>query len=88
MSLWGQFLNRRGQLHVARAAKLSIALAAASSTNELDGCFPFPVLTAEAPVSAFYDFLGLLGPPSSVSTARASTSAQRRFEADVGARWP
>jgi hypothetical protein len=59
MSLWGQFLNRRGELHVARAAKLSSALAAASSTDELDRCFPFPVLAAEAPVRAFYDFFGL-----------------------------
>lgn len=59
MSLWGQFLNRRGELHVARATKLSSALDAASSIEEIDGCFPFPVLVAEAPVSAFYDFLGL-----------------------------
>ena len=50
-----------GQLpiHVARAAKFSSALAAASSTDELDSCFLFPVLVAKAPVSGFYEFFGL-----------------------------
>lgn len=55
MPLWGQFLDRRGEVRAAEAAVFRERLARASTVEELERCFPLPVLGLEAPVSDFYE---------------------------------
>jgi len=59
MSLWGQFLNYRGDIKQEAARQFLSALARQSSCCDLDRCFPFQVLTTEAPIQRFYAFHGL-----------------------------
>ena len=59
MPLWGQFLDRRGQVRTSPARQLLERLERQPSLDDLARCFPLPVLSAEAPVEAFYDFSGL-----------------------------
>jgi len=59
MPLWGQFLDRHGEIKESMARPFRERLTRQSCLDRLDACFPFQVLTVEAPVQAFYDFYGL-----------------------------
>ncbi|HYE93562.1 MAG TPA: hypothetical protein VEA38_21205 [Terriglobales bacterium] len=59
MSLWGQFLDRRGAVKPAMADPFRERLARATDIDALDACFPLPALTVEGPVRAFYAFYGV-----------------------------
>jgi hypothetical protein len=56
MPLWGQFVNRYGGLRENTSRRFRERLAQQSSLQSLEQCFPFQVLSLEAPVSEFYDF--------------------------------
>lgn len=59
MSLWGQFLDHRGRLKQSAARRLLNGLAQQPIAGELDRCFPFQVMTTEAPIQQFYAFYGV-----------------------------
>jgi hypothetical protein len=56
MPLWGQFLDRHGEIKEGMRRQLLERLERLSSVDRLDQCFPLQVLAAEAPVTAFYEF--------------------------------
>jgi hypothetical protein len=58
MPLWGQFVNRHGEIRARMAHEFLERLGRQSSLEGLDQCFPFQVLSAEAPAREFYDFYG------------------------------
>jgi hypothetical protein len=59
MPLWGQFVDRHGEVkeHVARP--FLERLARQPDVDSLDRCFPFQVLALEASVLEFYDSYGI-----------------------------
>jgi hypothetical protein len=59
MSLWGQFLNHRGQVKPAMQATFLRALAEHATLADLDACFPLQVLSVQAPARHFYDYYGV-----------------------------
>lgn len=59
MSLWGQFVNHRGQLNAALAQAFLLALSRCTSLEQIEACFPFQVLTARASVAEFCAFYGV-----------------------------
>jgi hypothetical protein len=59
MPLWGQFLNRHGEVRENIACEFRERLARQTSTERLDDCFPFQVLAVEAPAPDFYAFYGV-----------------------------
>lgn len=59
MPLWGQFVNRRGELKENLAQQFRTRLERESSLEGVDECFPFQVLTLEAPTQEFYEFYGV-----------------------------
>jgi hypothetical protein len=59
MPLWGQFLDRHGEIKDGMARQLLERLEHQSSLDGLGQCFPFQVLAAEASVTAFYEFYGI-----------------------------
>jgi hypothetical protein len=56
MPLWGQFLDRRGEIKECMTRPFLERLERQSSLDSLSRCFPFQVLRVEASVSEFYDF--------------------------------
>ncbi len=56
MALWGQFLNRRGEVREAAAATFLDVLSQTSDLGDLGKCFPLQALTTRAPACEFYDF--------------------------------
>jgi len=56
MPLWGQFVNRHGDVRKHMARQFRERLGRQSRLEHLDDCFPFQVLLLEAPVFDFYDF--------------------------------
>jgi hypothetical protein len=62
MPLWGQFLDRYGNLKASMTRPFLESLERQSSIDRLNECFPFQVLAVEAPVSVFYDFYGISSP--------------------------
>jgi hypothetical protein len=58
MPLWGQFVNRRGELKESMARQLRERLGRQPPLEQLDQCFPFQVLRLEASALEFYDFYG------------------------------
>lgn len=56
MPLWGQFLDRNGAVKARMAQLLLERLAGCASPDDLDQCFPLPVLTLEASVGECCDF--------------------------------
>ena len=58
MPLWGQFVDRHGEVKPHLAAELLERLGRQSSLDGLDRCFPFQVLALDAPASVFNDFYG------------------------------
>ena len=59
MPLWGQFLDRHGEIKKDMAHRLLDRLGSQSSLVGLDQCFPLQVLTVEALVQEFYAFYGV-----------------------------
>jgi hypothetical protein len=67
MPLWGQFLDRHGEVRAGLTRVFLERLTRVASVSGLDACFPLPVLTVEAPVSAFDEFYGTGGDAGVVS---------------------
>jgi hypothetical protein len=59
MPLWGQFLDRYGEIKKSMTRPFLERLERQSSVDSLDQCFPFQVLSVEASVTEFYDFYGI-----------------------------
>ena len=59
MPLWGQFVDRRGEVRTAPATEFLARVARASGVDGLDACFPLQVLRLEAPVATFHDWYGV-----------------------------
>jgi hypothetical protein len=59
MPLWGQFVNRHGDVRENMARQFRERLGRQSSLEHLDDCFPLQLLSLEAPVFEFYDFYGV-----------------------------
>ena len=59
MPLWGQFLDRYGQVREPLARELRERLCRQSTAGDLDRCFPLPVIAAEAAAQDFYEFYGV-----------------------------
>ena len=59
MPLWGQFVNRCGDIKESMAHQFLARLGRQTSLEGLDQCFPFQVLRVEGSVLEFYDFYGL-----------------------------
>lgn len=59
MPLWGQFLDRRGQIRESMAEPFLNAVARTSKLGDLAACFPFQALTVTAPAREFFDFYGV-----------------------------
>lgn len=56
MPLWGQFLDRHGAVKPDMAAPFLERVGRLSDLARLDQCFPFQVISLEAPATAFHDF--------------------------------
>jgi len=56
LPLWGQLVDRNGDLRPDAAAAFKARLAHASSADDLGRCFPLHPLALEAPVAAFLEF--------------------------------
>lgn len=59
MPLWGQFLDRHGGIKECMTRPFLERLERQVSVERLHECFPFQVLTVEAPVREFYDCYGI-----------------------------
>jgi hypothetical protein len=59
MPLWGQFLDRRGEVRPSMAERLLERLARQSALDGLDDCFPLQVLRLEVPVRELNEFYGV-----------------------------
>lgn len=59
MPLWGQFLDRQLKVKEAKACILRERASRLSNLDHLGDCFPLQPLAVEAPVSDFYQSLGL-----------------------------
>ena len=68
MSLWGQFLDRRGEVRPDVTRLFLERLERQSSVERLDEYFPFQVLAVEGPVETFYDFYAIPAAPAAVVT--------------------
>ncbi|MDB5817811.1 MAG: hypothetical protein JWQ11_1451 [Rhizobacter sp.] len=55
MPLWGQFVDRKGQLRAGVAADFARLLAAVQTITQLEACFPLGALRLEAPVGVFHE---------------------------------
>lgn len=58
MPLWGQFLDRHGEIREGMTREFLGRLDRQSNVESLDQCFPLQVLAVEAPAREFYDFYG------------------------------
>lgn len=56
MPLWGQFLQRDGQVHEHLVASFLSCLSQQKSREGLAHCFPRQVLSPEGPISLLYEF--------------------------------
>ena len=59
MPLWGQFVNRRGEIREREAEQFRERLARQPDLESLSRCFPLLPLAVEAPAAEFYDFYGI-----------------------------
>jgi len=59
MPLWGQFVNRHGDVREDAVRQFRDRLAQQSTLEHVDECFPFQVLRLESPAAEFYDFFGV-----------------------------
>lgn len=56
LALWGQFLDRRGQLQPEAVRFFLGQLREQAEMGQLHACFPLPLLGVQAPVKAFHTF--------------------------------
>ena len=59
MPLWGQFVNRRGEIRESVKHRFLERLERQTSLDDLDRCFPFQVLSLEVSALEFYQFYGV-----------------------------
>jgi hypothetical protein len=59
MPLWGQFLDRHGEVKEHMTRQFLERLERQSRVDGLAHCFPFQVLSVNASVLEFYDFYGI-----------------------------
>ena len=59
MPLWGQFVNRYGDVREDVARQFRDRLEQQPTLEDVDQCFPFQVLRLEAPAVEFYDYFGV-----------------------------
>ena len=59
MPLWGQFVDRHGEIKESVRHQLLERLERQTSLDDLDQCFPFQVLSVEASTPDFYEFYGV-----------------------------
>ncbi len=59
MPLWGQFVNRHGEIRESMTRQLLDRLERQSSLDGLDQCFPFQVIALEASALDFYESYGV-----------------------------
>lgn len=59
MPLWGQFLNRHGEVRTEAAREFRARVGRLTNASEADDCFPSPLLSLEAPAREFYAFCGV-----------------------------
>jgi hypothetical protein len=59
MPLWGQFLDRHGEIKEHMTRPFLERLECQSSFDSVGECFPFQVLSVQASVREFYDFYGI-----------------------------
>jgi hypothetical protein len=59
MPLWGQFVNRHGEVREDVARQFHDRLGQQSTLEHVEQSFPFQVLRLEAPAVEFYDFFGV-----------------------------
>ena len=59
MPLWGQFLDRHGEIKESMTRPFLERLECQSSLDSVGECFPFQVLSVQASVLEFYDFYGI-----------------------------
>src|SRR6266542_5633604 len=78
MPLWGQFLDRYGEIRKSMTSRFVERLERQSSLDSLDQCFPFQVLAVEASVTDFYGFYGVESPryPTAPCCRRAALRAR------------
>jgi hypothetical protein len=62
MPLWGQFLDRYGEIKENMTRPFLERLECQSSLDGVGQCFPFQVLSVQASVHEFYDFYGIKSP--------------------------
>jgi hypothetical protein len=79
MPLWGQFLDRRGEIKESVTRPFLERLERQSSLDSLERCFPLQVLSVEAPVMEFYNFYGISSPghPTQPCSRRATLRPAR-----------
>lgn len=53
---WGQFVDSQGKLQVKLAEQFLRGIETATSLDELDASFPYPVMRLEAPLKVFYEW--------------------------------
>jgi hypothetical protein len=59
MPLWGQFVNRHGEIKVDLAREFRERLRRQTALDGLEQCFPYQVLSLEAAAGDFYEFYGV-----------------------------
>jgi hypothetical protein len=81
MPLWGQFLDRHGEIKESMRRPFLARLERHASLDGLDQCFPFQVLTLEASVLEFYPFYGIEPPchPIPSDNPRAARAGDDRW---------
>jgi hypothetical protein len=59
VSLWGQFIDRYGNLNERVYSKFINDVEAAQTTKDLVNAFPYKVLMVKDPIKKYYDFYRL-----------------------------
>ena len=60
LALWGQFLDRHGQVKPTIARTFLEGLEQRATEDSLQHCFPYRVLRLESAISPFYEFYGIV----------------------------
>jgi hypothetical protein len=60
LALWGQFLDRHGQVKPTIAHTFLAGLEQRITADSLQHCFPYRVLRLESAISPFYEFYGIV----------------------------
>lgn len=65
LGVWGQFLNRHGEVKPALHDRFLACVAATTMMEKLDACFPLPTLATACDIAHFYRHYGV-APPTQV----------------------